>query len=220
MVVVGEGGTALQAEYLLLVRFRETEVHVLMGELEHNLAGHGVGFRVEETLVGGNGVEETAVGMDGERLLGPCHCHIVAAQHVVGGMLRVGDEHENMVELMSLCLVDGVYHHIGIRHVAEVFHRRLEHKVPEVAVILGAVGLLEELYAPHQIGQTLAQGILGVGLGPRRLPSLVVDHRRLGAVGMIQTFEEIPCLRQVPESQSVHRLHQFAVDSLFVEQGE
>ena len=83
-----------------------------MGELEHYLIWLGIGFAVIEVLGIVDAVEEIAIGMDGERLLGTSHAHIISAQHVIGRMFGLGDEHEYMVELMAFCLVDGTYHDV------------------------------------------------------------------------------------------------------------
>jgi hypothetical protein len=47
----------------------------------------------------------------------------------------VGYEHKDIVELATLCLVDGGHKHLATRKITKVLYGRLKHKLLEVAEV-------------------------------------------------------------------------------------
>lgn len=78
-----------------------------MGELEQYFVGLIVALGIMEMQGRMKRVEEIAIGVDGKRMLGTSYAHIVLAQFLIGRMLGMGDEHQDMVKLMAFSLVDG-----------------------------------------------------------------------------------------------------------------
>lgn len=83
-----------------------------MGELEHYFVGLIVALGIMEMLGRMQCVEEITIGVDGKRMLGTSYAHVVLAQFLIGRMLGMGDEHQDMVKLMAFGLVDGADHDV------------------------------------------------------------------------------------------------------------
>ena len=93
-----------------------------MGELQDDLFGQGIAPIVAVVAVGRQTVKAVSVGMNEQTVLGTGDSHVVAAFQLRILGVVVSQEHVDVVELAPFGLVDGRYHHLGARNIAEILH--------------------------------------------------------------------------------------------------
>jgi len=93
-----------------------------VGELQDDLFGQGIAPIVVIVTVCRQTVKTVSVGMDEQPVLGTGDPHVVAAHQLRILGVVVSQKHVDIVELAPFGLVDGRYHHLGARNIAEILH--------------------------------------------------------------------------------------------------
>ena len=134
-----------------------------MRKLQHYFFRHNILFRVNKILICTYLIKVVPIRMYKQPIFCTSHPHIVPTHQLIIFHIMVSNEHIYVIKLSPLGFMNGRYHNVCSRSIAEIFHRRLKYKFFEVANVFCFIGLFKQLYTTLHIRQTLASVVSGKG---------------------------------------------------------
>ena len=147
-----------------------------------------------------------------QSLLGSRYANIIPAHNIVCWMKRVCYKHIYVIELTTFRLVNCRNDNICTGKVAKILYRRFKDKLLEICEVFCLVGLLKQFNATLELMKTFRGGVSFVCLSLCILPHIVSNQ---GSMCMaINVFQEETHFCHIPESEAIHTLDEFALQSM------